>query len=275
MASGWMRVKQRAKQRGVELPLVISDRFLLSAVARTLSLRSIYAEGEQVAYRRFCALRWPETNGRPVCPACACLDVYGLLTRQRFKCAACHCQFSVTSGTIFASRKLSFVDLLAAICLIANASESLSAVQLDRDLDVQQKTAFALMHKLREAIAAETHDAMLSGGYACYLTGIPRITGFRVPTICRSAALGKPARARTGPVGRIDPPHEARAPSWGRVRWFSVAHGHTSAVGLPSIVARDAHAGSGGDRGRRSAISRRISANSVLATATSAIWKAT
>ena len=25
MASGWMRVKQRAKARGVELPLVISD----------------------------------------------------------------------------------------------------------------------------------------------------------------------------------------------------------------------------------------------------------
>ena len=25
LASGWMRVKQRAKQRGVELPLVISD----------------------------------------------------------------------------------------------------------------------------------------------------------------------------------------------------------------------------------------------------------
>ena len=25
MASGWMRVKQRAKQRGVELPLIISD----------------------------------------------------------------------------------------------------------------------------------------------------------------------------------------------------------------------------------------------------------
>ncbi len=25
MASGWMRVRQRAKQRGVELPLVISD----------------------------------------------------------------------------------------------------------------------------------------------------------------------------------------------------------------------------------------------------------
>ena len=86
---------------------------------------------------------------------------------------------------------------------------------------------------------------------------------------------GKPPRARTSPVGRIDPRHEARARPLGSFRLISVAHGHTSAVGLPSIVARDAHAGSGGDRGRRSAISRRISANSVLGTATSAIWKAT
>ena len=57
----------------------------------------------------------------------------------------------MTSGTIFASRKLSFVDLLGAICLFVNAAKGLSAVQLSRDLDVQHKTAFVLMHKLREA----------------------------------------------------------------------------------------------------------------------------
>ena len=101
----------------------MAQRLLLSAAARTLSLRSIHAEGERAAYRRFCALRWPETGGRPVCPACGCLDVHDLRTRQRFKCAACHRQFSVTSGTTFASRKLSFVDLLAAICLVVNASK--------------------------------------------------------------------------------------------------------------------------------------------------------
>lgn len=44
-----------------------------------------------------------------------------------------------------------------------NASKGLSAVQLSRDLDVQHKTAFVLMHKLREAMAAETCDAVLSG----------------------------------------------------------------------------------------------------------------
>ena len=141
----------------------MAQHFLLSAAARTLSLKTIFSEGEDAAYRRFCRLRWPDADGAPVCPACGCLDIYDLSTRRRFKCAACHHQFSVTSGTIFASRKLSFVELLGAICLFVNASKGLSAVQLSRDLDVQYKTAFVLMHKLREVMAAETRDMQLSG----------------------------------------------------------------------------------------------------------------
>ncbi|MFX0543168.1 IS1595 family transposase [Roseovarius sp. S4756] len=141
----------------------MAQHFLLSAAARTLSLKTIYSEGEDAAYRRFCRLRWPETEGAAVCPVCGCLDIYDLTTRRRFKCAACHRQFSVTSGTIFASRKLAFVDLLGAICLFVNASKGLSAVQLSRDLDVQHKTAFVLMHKLREAMTAETCEARLDG----------------------------------------------------------------------------------------------------------------
>lgn len=141
----------------------MAQHFLLSAAARTLSLKSIFTEGEEAAYRRFCRLRWPETGGEPICPICGCVDVYDLTTRRRFKCAACHRQFSVTSGTIFASRKLSFVDLLGAICLFVNAAKGLSAVQLSRDLDVQHKTAFVLMHKLREAMTAETRGLRLAG----------------------------------------------------------------------------------------------------------------
>ena len=37
-------------------------------------------------------------------PACGCVDVYDLATRRRFKCAACHRQFSVTSRTILEAR---------------------------------------------------------------------------------------------------------------------------------------------------------------------------
>jgi len=37
MASGWMRVRQRAKQRGVELPLVISDHADWDEINRTIT----------------------------------------------------------------------------------------------------------------------------------------------------------------------------------------------------------------------------------------------
>src|SRR5215217_8991784 len=118
--------------------------FLLSAAARTLSLKAIYQGGEDQAYAAFRKLRWPETDGQPVCPRCGCLDVYEITTRRKFKCAACYYQFSVTSRTIFASRKMAFVDLLAAICIIVNGAKGLSALQLARDIDCQHKTAFVL-----------------------------------------------------------------------------------------------------------------------------------
>lgn len=140
----------------------MAQHFLLSAAARTLSLKTIFSQGEDAAYRRFCRLRWPETNGAPVCPDCGCIEAYILASRRRFKCAACSRQFSVTSGTLFASRKLSFVDLLGAICLLVNASKGFSAVQLSRSLNVQYKTAFILMHKLREAMASETAGMKLA-----------------------------------------------------------------------------------------------------------------
>jgi transposase-like protein len=140
----------------------MAQHFLLSAQARTLSLKAIYQAGEDEAYATFCKLRWRETNGSPQCPRCECTKAYDLSTRRRFKCAACHHQFSVTSATIFACRKLSFVDLLAAICLFVNAAKGASALQLSRDLDVQYKTAFVLAHKLREALAIETAELRLS-----------------------------------------------------------------------------------------------------------------
>lgn len=42
----------------------MAQHFLLSAAARTLSLKSIFSEGEEAAYRRFCQLRWPEARLR-------------------------------------------------------------------------------------------------------------------------------------------------------------------------------------------------------------------
>jgi hypothetical protein len=57
---------------------------------------------------------------------------------------------------------MAFVDLLAAICILANAAKGVSALQLARDLKCQHKTAFVLAHKLREAMALETKGHTLS-----------------------------------------------------------------------------------------------------------------
>lgn len=110
--------------------------FLLSAAARTLSLKAVFTMGEDKAYKAFCDMRWAETGGEAVCPRCGCTESYDIATRRKFKCVACHHQFSVTSGTIFASRKLSFTDLLAAIVIFVNGAKGVSALQVSRDLEL-------------------------------------------------------------------------------------------------------------------------------------------
>lgn len=137
--------------------------FLLSAAARTLSLKAVFTMGEDKAYETFRAMRWADTDGDAVCPRCGCTETYDITTRRRFKCVACHHQFSVTSGTIFASRKMSYTDLLAAIVIFVNGAKGIAALQLSRDLDCQYKTAFVLTHKLREAMAREQAGRQLNG----------------------------------------------------------------------------------------------------------------
>jgi len=137
--------------------------FLLTAAARTLSLKSIFRMSDDEAHETFTAIRFADNGGAAFCPRCQCTAVYTYAARRIWKCKACNHQFSVTSGTIFASRKLSIRDYLAATAIFVNAVKGISALQLGRDLDVQYKTAFVLAHKLREAIAKEQSDIQLSG----------------------------------------------------------------------------------------------------------------
>jgi transposase-like protein len=141
----------------------MSQHFLLSSQARSLSLATVARMTEDEARAMFRAIRWAATDGDPSCPRCGCLAVYEYASRPIFKCKGCGHQFSVTSGTIFASHKLPLRDYLLAIAIFVNAVKGISALQLGRDLNVQAKTAFVLAHKLREAMAAE-HQTMTVGG---------------------------------------------------------------------------------------------------------------
>lgn len=141
----------------------MSQHFLLSTAARTLSLAKVMRMSEDQAFETFKAIRWAATDGEPVCPKCGGYIVWEFKARRLFKCKACQGQFTVTSSTIFASRKMDLRDILAAIAIFVNGAKGHSALQLSRDLDCQYKTAFVLSHKLREAMAAEKMQAELSG----------------------------------------------------------------------------------------------------------------
>jgi len=144
----------------------MAQHFLLSAAAKSLSLASIFTMKDADAETTFRRIRWADTNGEPVCPHCGGVDAYDcrrLKGAPRFRCRACVKDFTITSGTLFASHKLPLRCYLAAIALFCNEVKGKSALALSRELSVSYKCAFVLLHKLREAMAAELKGRMIGG----------------------------------------------------------------------------------------------------------------
>ncbi len=141
----------------------MSQHFLLSTKARTLSLAQVMRLTDDEAFKMFTVIRWAANGGEPICERCGGVVIYKYESRRIYKCKACGSQFSATSNTIFASRKLSIRDILGAIAIFANGAKGHSALQLSRDLDVQYRTAFVLAHKIRESLAAQSNATVLSG----------------------------------------------------------------------------------------------------------------
>src|ERR1700733_6576419 len=144
----------------------MSQHFLLSSRARTLSLGSVLRMTDEEAEQTFMGLRWHEKAAKPICPHCECPIVWDCRKENgapRWKCKACRKCFSITSGTLFAFHKLPLRSYLAATAIFINEVKGKSALALSRDLGVQYKTAFVLAHKLREAMASELKGMQIGG----------------------------------------------------------------------------------------------------------------
>jgi transposase-like protein len=141
----------------------MSQHFLISSAAKSLSLATVARMSEGEAWEAFRLIRWSDTQGEPVCPRCGCLDSYTYKTRKVYRCKGCSHQYTVTSGTIFGSRKLPIRDYLLAIAIFVNGAKGHSALQLSRDLGCNYKTAYVLAMKLREAVAADVAEQQASG----------------------------------------------------------------------------------------------------------------
>jgi transposase-like protein len=144
----------------------MSQHFLLSSRARTLTLASVMWMSDEEVERIFIRLRWASNKGEPYCPHCGCPTVWACRRpgrAPRWRCKACQKDFSVTSGTLFAHHKMPLRSYLLAIAIFCNEVKGKSMLALARDLGVQYKTSFVLAHKMREAMASEVKAETVGG----------------------------------------------------------------------------------------------------------------
>jgi transposase-like protein len=112
------------------------------------------------------ALRW---NGEPVCPHCGSVGKHYSITGKSarkglWKCADCREQFTVTVGTVFERSKIKLHIWLQAVHLVCASKNGMSSMELHRLLGVTQKTAWFMLHRIREAMKPEGGGLMGSGG---------------------------------------------------------------------------------------------------------------
>ena len=144
----------------------MTQHFLLSAKAKTLTLATVFRMSDADAEAMFRKVRWPETDGEAVCPECGGVDAYDCRRPNgapRFRCRACKSDFSITSKTLFASHKLPLRGYLAAIAIFCNEVKGKSMLAISRDLGLSYKAAFVICHKLREAMAEELKGRVIGG----------------------------------------------------------------------------------------------------------------
>jgi transposase-like protein len=109
---------------------------------------------------------WP--NG-PVCPRCGSTgrDVTKLAGRKHrpglYQCAGCREQFTVTVKTVFERSKLPLSKWLAALFLLTASKKGVSAHQIHRSLDISYKSAWFMMHRLREALRRGNFAVSMGG----------------------------------------------------------------------------------------------------------------
>lgn len=167
-----------------------------------------YFKDEAICISYYENIRW---NGNVVCPFCSSENPYK--TDRGYKCRnkECHKKFTCKVGTIFENSKIEFRIWLAAIFLCTAHKKGISSVQLAVDLNITQKTAWFVLHRIREMLKAES-PSMVGGdktveideAYIGGLEGNKHKSKRRSDTNPELRNDGKPYKAKKAVVGIIE-----------------------------------------------------------------------
>lgn len=97
------------------------------------------------------ARRWPEGV---ICPRCGSKNVSFLEKYKRWYCREKHGapQFTLKTGTIFEDSPLGLDRWLAAMWMVVNRKNGVSSWEMHRSLNVSQKSAWLMNHRIRYAL---------------------------------------------------------------------------------------------------------------------------
>lgn len=115
-----------------------------------------YYSDPKVCFETMIAVKWPD--GKITCPKCGGDGIGVITSRSMLQCKAkgCRKQFSVKVNTIFEESPLGLDKWFVAAWCIANAKNGISSLELGRALGVTQKTAWFMLHRIREAMKTRT-----------------------------------------------------------------------------------------------------------------------
>jgi transposase-like protein len=115
---------------------------------------------EDTAVAYFTAIRWK--NGQ-FCPYCGATKIIHFGDKKTYKCSHCRQRFSIKVGTVFEGTKIPMRKWLMAIWLITSHKKGIASTTLARDLQVTQKSAWFMLHRLRQAAATKGFNQPLKG----------------------------------------------------------------------------------------------------------------
>lgn len=135
----------------------------LSRRAVDISLPEVLRWSEAKCMDFLIEARW---GGRDTirCPHCGTVTKhYTRPKEKRWTCRACRNRFSLMSGTVFDSHKMSLQELIAAVLMWINSSGGQPALELRRHIRKSYNTTFVLQHKLRAALQRGFNVGLLNG----------------------------------------------------------------------------------------------------------------
>jgi transposase-like protein len=121
-----------------------------------------YFDTEEACVDYLFHIKWPRGF---ICPRCEHQECYQINSRRLplYECQDCHHQTSLTVGTVMEGSHTSLRKWLVALFLVSRTSCGINAVELSKIIKVTYKTAWLILHKIRDAISEADTNAPLTG----------------------------------------------------------------------------------------------------------------